>query len=58
MRLHPKIQKALEAVETARAELVAVLWEFGPPSRTNAVAAKGKRPVTRTVAKAVDKKTA
>ena len=57
MRLNPKIQKALEAVETARAELVAVLREFEPPGRPNAAAAKGKRPVTRTVAKAVDKKT-
>jgi hypothetical protein len=29
MRLNPKIQDALEAIETARAEFVAVLREIG-----------------------------
>ena len=54
MSLNPKIQKALQAIETARAELVAVLREFGP--HHGDPPAKRKRPVTRRAAKAVAKK--
>ncbi len=56
MRLNPKIQKALLSIETARAELVAVLREFGPQIGARAATAKRKRPVTRRAAKAVAKK--
>lgn len=54
MSLNPKIQKALQAIETARAELLAVLSEFGP--HLGDPPAKRKRPVTRRAAKAVAKK--
>ncbi len=56
MSLNPKIQKALQAIESARADLVAVLREFEPHVGASTAQVNRKRPVTRRPAKAVAKK--
>ena len=54
MRVNPKIQKAIQAVESARVELVAVLREVG--QQASKAPAKGKRLKVRSAAKSVAKK--
>ena len=56
MSLNPKIRKALQAIESARADLVAVLREFEPHVGASTAPADRKRRVTRRAAKAVAKK--
>jgi hypothetical protein len=54
MRLNPKIQDALQAIETARAEFVAVLREIGQQAGQSAALPKRSR--ARRAAKPVAKK--
>lgn len=56
MSLNPKIQKALQAIETARAELVAVLREVGNQVEAGKARAMRNRSKARRTPKPVAKK--
>ena len=56
MRLNPKIQHALQAIETARAELVAMLREVGNQIEAGKARATRKRSKARRAPKPVAKR--